>query len=103
MTISRQLALGILLVLVAFPAFARHQESGSDPSAYGPAENNPQISVEKSGKIHTKPGLRLQLNADPGNVHIFTDESAQISYRVVVDADSRDPGAKEFLRQFTFG
>ena len=94
----RQFAVGILPLFIAFPAFARHREP-----AFDPAENFPQISVEKSGAIPTKPGLSLQLKTDPGNVHIFTDESAQVSYRVVVQADSRDPGAEEFLRQFTLG
>ena len=100
MTSWRKFALGILLALAASPALvsARHREPG-----YDPVDNIPQISVEKSGTIPTKQGLCLQLNTDPGNVHIFTDESAQVSYRVVVEADSRDPGAEEFLRQFTLG
>jgi TonB family protein len=98
MTRWRQFAFGILLALVASPAFAHRWEFGYDPS-----ERVPQISSEKSGVIPTRKGLCLRLNADPGNVHIFTDESEQVSYRVVIEADSRDPGAEEFLRQFTLG
>jgi TonB family protein len=33
---------------------------------------------------------------------VFTDETARISYHAIVEADSRDPGAEEFLRQFNF-
>ena len=47
-----------------------------------------------------KKGLRLRVSADPGNVHIFTDETAQVSYLIRVEADSREPGAREFLEQF---
>jgi TonB family protein len=94
----RQFAVGILLAFVTSPAFAHHWELGYDPS-----ESISQITAEKSGAIPTKQGLCLYLNADPGNVQIFTDESGQVSYRVVVEADSRDPGAEEFLRQFTLG
>jgi TonB family protein len=96
-------AVVMLLVLGASPAFvsAHDREPGPDPSAPDPADHVPQVSVEKSGAIATKPGLCLRLNANPGNVHIFTDESAQVSYRVEVHADSRDPGAEEALRQFT--
>ena len=94
----QKFGVGILLAVMALPAFARSRERHPDP-----AENIPQISVEKSGTIPTKPGLCLQLNTDPGNVHIFTDESTKVSYRVVVQADSRDPGAEQFLRQFTLG
>jgi TonB family protein len=94
----RKFAVGILPILVALPAFARHHELALEP-----AENFPQISVEKTGAIPTKPGASLQLKTDPGNVHIFTDEKAQVSYHVVVQADSRDPGAQEFLRKFTLG
>ncbi len=94
----RQFAFGVLLALVASPTFAHRWEFGYDPS-----ERIPQISSEKSGVIPTRKGLCLRLNADPGNVHIFTDDSDQVSYHVVIEADSRDPGAEEFLRQFTLG
>ena len=95
---SRQFAFVILLIVLATPAFAHRWELGYDPS-----EHIPQISSEKSGVIPTRKGLCLRLNADPGNVHIFTDDSEQVSYRVVVEADSRDPGAEDFLQQFAFG
>ena len=61
----------------------------------------PEVSVEKSGTIPAKEGMRLRVNADPGNVHIFTDESARISYRIRVEADAREPGAEQFVRRFT--
>ncbi len=60
----------------------------------------PEVSVEKTGTIPATEGMRLRVNADPGNVHIFTDESSQISYRVRVEADRREPGAEDLVHQF---
>ena len=59
MTTWRKYIFGILPLLIAFPAFARHRE----PS-YDPAGNASPVSVEKSGTIPTKPGLGLRLNHD---------------------------------------
>jgi protein TonB len=73
-----------------------------DPSGFDPAENFPKLTAEKSGTISTKGGRSLRVNADLGNVQVFTDESARISYHAIVEADSRDPGAEEFLQQFSF-
>jgi TonB family protein len=73
-----------------------------DPASPALPENFPKISVEKSGTIPTKDGRSLRLSLELGNVQVFTDESARISYRAVVEADSRDPGAEEFLRQVNF-
>jgi TonB family protein len=101
------------LAIMPLPIFAhahsyRADPEPRDPSAVlvedpsGPAENSPKISAEKSGTIPTKDGRSLRVNVEIGNVQVFTDESARISYRAVVEADSRDPGAEEFLRQFDF-
>ncbi len=103
MTIWRKIALGILPILLSVPAFAFPREVSTELSSFDPPESIPQISVEKSGAIPTKPGMSLRLNADPGDVHVFTDESSQVTYHVVVQADSTAPGAAEFLRQFNLG
>ncbi|MBZ5661744.1 MAG: TonB family protein [Acidobacteriia bacterium] len=65
-----------------------------------PADSAPLLSMERTGAIPVKQGLRIRVNADPGNVHIFTDETTQVSYLVRVEADSREPSAREFLEQF---
>jgi TonB family protein len=72
------------------------------PPGFDPSENSPKISAEKSGTIPTKGGHSLRVNLELGNVQVFTDESRRISYHAIVEADSRDPGAEEFLRQFNF-
>jgi TonB family protein len=99
------------------PIFARHRPdpdayrldpSPSDPVAVltadprgSPApENFPKISAERSATIATKDSLCLRLNLELGNVRVYTDSSDQISYHATAVADSRDPGAQEFLKQF---
>jgi TonB family protein len=109
----QQLIVGAILALMAVPSltFARTDAANpaADDSAFvrlekelqpDPAESAPLLSMEKSGTISTKPGMRLRVNTDPGDIHIFTDESAQVSYSVRIEADSREPGAEEFLGQF---
>jgi TonB family protein len=64
-------------------------------------EDGARVTLMKSGTLSTKDGLRLQFRADLGNVHIFTDASRTISYRVIVEADSRDPDAEKILRGFS--
>jgi TonB family protein len=103
MTIWRKIALGIFPILLSVPAFAFPRDARPELSSFDPPESIPQISVEKSGAIPTKPGMSLRLNTDPGDVHVFTDESSQVTYHVVVQADSTSPGAAEFLRQFSLG
>ncbi len=103
------------LAIMPSPIFARRHSYRADPEPrdpaavpiedpYGPglSENFPKISAEKSGDISTKNGRSLRVNLELGNVQVFTDESARISYRAIVEADSRDPGAEEFLRQSNF-
>jgi TonB family protein len=117
MTTLQKLAAGSALLLAALPAplLARRHSyravSGprepaavlvEDPFASDPAENFPKLSAEKLGTVPTKDGRSLRVNVELGNVQVFTDESARISFRAIVEADSRDPGAEKFLRQFDF-
>jgi TonB family protein len=106
----------LALAVMPSPILARRHSYRADPEARDSAtfliedpsgrvlrENSQKISAEKSGEIPTKDGRTLRVNVELGNVQVFTDESSRISYRAFVEADSRDPGAEEFLRQFSFG
>jgi TonB family protein len=103
----------LTLALAAAPDFAHAQSDRADPpprirrvvlvenpAGPSPSEKFPKISAEKSGTMPMKEGRTLRLHVELGNVRVFTDEHSQISYRAIVEADSRDPGAQEFLRQF---
>jgi len=60
-----------------------------------------RLVEEKTGTLSTREGLRLRLATDLGNVRIFTQRSDQVSYKLRVESDSRDPEAKNLLKQFT--
>jgi TonB family protein len=117
MPTGQKLVAGAALILAALPApvlARRHSYRADpdprdstavlieDPSGFDPAENFPKLTAEKSGTIPTKDGRSLRVNVDLGNVQVFTDESSQISYHAIVEVDSRDPGAKEFLQHISF-
>jgi TonB family protein len=101
------------LAIGSAPAFARSHSHRSDPwprdpaailiedpAGATPAENSPKISTEKTGTVPAKDGRLLRLNLEIGNVRVFTDASSQISYRAIVETDSRDPNAEKFMREF---
>lgn len=102
-------AFAVLLFLAALPASVPARRAPrraaallEDPASPDPADNAPKLSAEKSGAVSTREGRTLRVKVDLGNVRVYTDESGRISYHAVVQADSRDPGAKEFLQQFNF-
>ena len=99
----RKIAAGPLLALLAalpLPLLACPHELPDAPRLLEPAADAPRVSREKSGTLATKDGLRLRVNTDLGDVHIFTDASGQVSYRVTLETDPREPGAEQFLNEF---
>src|SRR6266849_188311 len=60
----------------------------------------PRVKEEKTGTVATREGLRLRLVADLGDVRILTQKSDQVSYKVRIETDSRDPDAQNLLRQY---
>jgi TonB family protein len=85
---------GVLLLALPSSLVARHR---FDP----PPGDAPRVVLIKSGSLPTKDGLCLQFKADLGSVHILTDASQKISYRAIVEADSRDPDAARVPREFS--
>lgn len=93
-----------LLALLAFlplPLVAGPPDLRTEPHPVEPAADAPHLSTEKSGTLPTKEGLRLRLSTDLGNVRILTDASGEVSYRVSVEADAREPGADQLLQDFS--
>ncbi len=116
MTNWRKHAAGAALALAVMPGllFARSHAPATNspaentasvsldgnPARLDPSENVTKFSVEKAGTLPAKEGMLLRVNADPGNIHIFTDESNRIFYSVRVQANAREAGAKQFVHQF---
>jgi TonB family protein len=105
-------AAALALAIMPAPIFARHHPYRGaaqphdpfavlieDPAA-GPPENSTTISAERTGTIPVAGARSLRVSVETGNVQVFTDESIQVSYRAIAEADSRDPSSEEFLRQF---
>jgi TonB family protein len=66
-------------------------DSANDPST---------ATVEKSGTLPTTEGRRLRLSTELGNIHIFTDSSGEVAYRVVGEAEPLDSRSQQFLSEF---
>jgi TonB family protein len=74
-----------------------------DSSVYDPPDDAPRVSTVKSGNLPTKEGLCLRLNTDLGDLHILTDASREVSYRVTLEAESHDANIENILREFSVG
>jgi TonB family protein len=72
-----------------------------DSSAYDVSGDAPRVSVVKSGTLPTKDGLCLRISADTGDLHILTDASQEVSYRVTLESESHDPNTENILREFS--
>ncbi len=76
------------------------------PAAWGRARRakepgeGPRVKEEKTGTFATREGLRLRLVADLGDVRILTQKTDQVSYKVRIETDSREPEAQNLLRQY---
>ena len=98
------LPVGLLLAAVpAVPAGAsRHAppeaSGGSGPTTSDVAPG--RLVQEKTGVLTTRDTLRLRLQTDIGNIRVKTQNSGQVSYRVRIETDSSQPGARKLLEQF---
>lgn len=98
----RKLAGGtVLAALAVFPAPLLAGPNAARPQRNSPSPAARRVSTMKSGVLPTRAGLLLRLRTDLGDVHIFTDASGHVSYRVTAEADAGDRGARKFLREFS--
>lgn len=92
-----------LAALVAVTTAASAQvppAAPAPPTPPVPAAEGLRLVEEKTGTLATRDGLRLKLVTDLGNVHISAKGSGQVSYRVRLETDSREPEAQNLLRQY---
>lgn len=85
-----------LVFALALPAAAKRR-----PATHEAPAAAPRVSVKKAGTIRARPGLRLRLTTDLGNIRIFTDSPDEVRYNVTAEADARESGAEKFLNEFT--
>ena len=72
-----------------------------DRSVYDPSEDAPRVSAVKTGRLPTKDGLCLRISTDLGDLHILTDASQEVAYRVTLESESHDPNTENILREFS--
>lgn len=92
------LALAALLGL-PFGSFSAAAGGHNAPSPAPPADR--RVSAERTGSFPSDRIHRLNLTADSGSVHIFTDATGEVRYRVRVEAEAADPEASQLLEQFS--
>src|SRR3989475_7226335 len=71
------------------------------PKPPGTTAESRRLTEEKVGTLPTREGLRLRLAADLGDVRILTQNSDQVSYKVRIEVDAREPGAAEVLKRYS--
>jgi len=67
----------------------------------GTTAEGPRLAEEKSGTLPTREGLRLRLVADLGDVRILTQNLEQVTYKVRIEVDAREPGAGDVLKRYS--
>jgi TonB family protein len=83
------------------PAVSAADSPLVDRSVYDPADEAPRVSAVKTGRLPTKDGLCLRISTDLGDLHILTDASQEVSYRVTLESESHDPNTENLLREFS--
>src|SRR2546426_9321018 len=71
------------------------------PKPPGTTAESRRLTEEKVGTLPTREGVRLRLAADLGDVRILTQNSDQVSYKVRIEVDAREPGAAEVLKRYS--
>jgi TonB family protein len=83
------------------PAVSAADSPVVDRSVYDPSDDAPRVSAVKTGRLPTKDGLCLRISTDLGDLHILTDASQEVSYRVSLESESHDPNTENILREFS--
>ncbi len=91
----------LLTVLAALVFFSPGTLAQDRPARQATTpEKAARVSEEKSGSFPVRDGQRLRLSTDTGNIRIRTQNSGQVSYRVLIEAEARQPGAQQILTKF---
>ena len=82
---------------VLTPLHASARKKNPAPELSGEVQ---RVAEEKTGTLATHDGLRLRLVTDIGNVRILTGKPGEVSYRVRIETDAREPDAQNLLKQY---
>ena len=90
-------ALGSFGAAPSSPASKAASESPAKP-----ANTATRLSSDITGEVPARPGERLNLSTDLGNVVIHTQSSARVAYHVHLEADSAQKNGRQLLENFAF-
>src|ERR1700741_687843 len=85
----------------ALPLLYPHAGIARERQPAPSTNSGPRVTSQLRGSVPTKPGQRLHLAIDLGNVVIHTQETNQVDYRVSLEADSSQKDAKLLLKSFS--
>jgi TonB family protein len=91
----------LALFLLTSPATARRRQAKEPPDSRA---DTVRITLERTGAVNTKDGLRLLVRMNLGNVRILTApvlSRPQVRYAVHIETDSRNPHARQLLEKYS--
>ena len=88
-------------LICALPLAYTNSISAREKDPTSAAKSGPRVTSQLNGSVATKPGLRLHLAIDLGNIVIHTRTSNQVDYQVRLEADSSLKDAKQLLKSFS--
>jgi len=89
-----------VLGLLCAPVFASPALAKRKPPQGAAGNNTNHLTADKSGQFATSSGLRLHLAADEGDVRVTTHDALTVNYRVHLEVNSNDSGARRILDGF---
>ncbi len=98
---SRRLESLLSGLVCALPLLFPLAGAAREKEPSNPAKSGPRVTSQLNGSVPTKPGQRLHLVIDLGNVVIHTQNTNQVDYRVRLEADASQKDAKLLLKSFS--
>src|SRR5487761_1461081 len=89
-----------VLGLLCAPVFASPALAKRKPPQGAAGNNTNHLTADKSGQFATSSGLRLHLAADEGDARVTTHDALTVNYRVHLEVNSNDSGARRILDGF---
>ncbi|MGH9747643.1 MAG: DUF4097 family beta strand repeat-containing protein [Candidatus Acidiferrales bacterium] len=88
-------------LICALPLFSPYGTIARENQPGTSSKGGPRVTSQLNGSVAAKPGQRLRLAIDLGNIVIHTRNSNQVDYQVRLEADSSLKDAKQLLKSFS--
>ncbi|HUA00642.1 MAG TPA: DUF4097 family beta strand repeat-containing protein [Candidatus Aquilonibacter sp.] len=88
-------ALGSALVFTG--AASAHRRVPASPSR----DSGPHLTSDLTGSVPTKPGERVRLSTELGNIVVHTQDAEKVDYRIHLETDASQHDAQQLLKSFS--